>query len=444
MYVKSKAHWDMSLCPKARACRAVGIVGAVAFAIMQSTASAQTPTEVQSESAFNRDRNISVQERPRPEYESQGLRRGAFIWRPSLNSYLAYSDNVFATDDREEADGILTLQPAIRVTSDWNSNRIDAFANLLHQEFFENSGESTTGFALGTTGQLDASRAVRFEAGADFRRAYELRTSSGASQDSVDPIEFDQSNAFLGVVREFGRSRLSANGKLMKTDYKNAGLPDGTEIDQDFRDQTQIAIAIQGDYAISPETALFARIGYTDVDHDQLPTTGLQRDRETIDGRLGLDFELTRALRGQVGLGYFSTDFITAELDDVDGFGFDGQVEWFATPLITLTASGERGTRSSELLDSPATIQTQLGLKADYEYRRNVILSAGFNLIDDDYNFIDRSDVRNEYSLTGLILFNPNVGLEAQISRRTLDSKGALAQSDFKENRLLLGLRWQL
>ncbi len=444
MYVESKANRDVPFCQTARVFRAVGVVGFAALTFSQVPSYAQTPTEAQAQSAFNRDRNISVQDRPRPEYESQGLRRGAFIWRPSLNSYLAYSDNVFAVDQDEEADGVLTLQPTIRVASDWNTNRIDAFANILHQEYFENSGESTTGYALGASGQLDASRAVRIDAGADYRRAFEGRTAIGASQISVDPIEYGQTNVFLGVAREFGRSRLSADGKFLTTNYKDAALPDGTEIDQDFRDQTQASIAARADYAFSPETAFFARVAYVDVNHDQLPITGQDRNRQTINGRVGVDFELSRLVRGQVGLGYFTTDFVASELDTVDGFGFDAELEWFATPLITVTTSGERGTRSSELLISPATIQTRIGLRADYEYRRNVILSAGYDFIDDDYNFADRSDKRNDFYLAGLVLLNPNVGLEARIARRSLDSKGALAQSDFDETRLLLGLRWQL
>ena len=444
MYVKSKPHRGMAFCQPARALRNVGIFGFAAFTLIPVLGHAQTPTEAQPQSAFNRDRNISVQDRPRPEYENQGLRRGAFIWRPSLNSYLAYSDNVFASDEGEEADGLLTLQPTIRVASDWSSNRVDAFANLLHQEYFENSGESTTGYAFGASGQLDASRAVRFEAGADYRRAFEGRTVIGASQVSLDPIEFGQSNGFLGVVREFGRTRLSADGTVLTTDYKDAALLDGTEIDQDFRDQTQLGFAARADYAFSPETAFFARAAYIDVDHDELPVTGQRRDRETINARVGVDFELSRLVRGQVGLGYFTTDFLSAELDTVDGFGFDAELEWFATPLITLTTSGERGTRSSELLISPATTQTRFGLKADYEYRRNIIFSAGYDFIDDDYNFADRSDERNDFYLAGLVLLNPNIGLEARLSRRSLDSQGTLAQSDFDETRLLFGLRWQL
>ncbi len=445
MYINLNSHGITAFFnKKARGVRAVGVVVLAILGLMHVTSHAQTPTEIQPESAFVRDRNISVQDRPRPEYESQGIRRGAFIWRPSLTSFLAYSDNIFATDDSEETDGVLTLQPEIRVASDWQSNRIDAFANLLHQEYFENSGENTTGYALGVSGQLDASRAVRFEAGVDHRRAHEGRTSIGASRVSVDPIAFDQTNVFLGAVREVGRSRFSVDGTLLRTDYEDAALPDDTEIDQDFRDQTQLGIAVRADYALSPETAFFARVGYTDVDHDQLPTTGLDRDRETINGRAGVDFELTRAVRGQVGLGYFNTNFFAAELDDVDGFGFDAELEWFATPLITLIASGERGTRSSELLISPATTQTQFGLEVDYEYRRNIIFSAGYNYSDDDFNFVDRADERNDFFLNTRILLNPKVGLEARATHRSLDSRGAFAQSDFDEVRLLFGLRLQL
>lgn len=407
-------------------------------------ANAQSSPPVLANSAFERDRNVSVLARPRPEYENRGIRRGAFIWRPSLTGNLAYSDNVFAAPEDKEGDAIVSLKPSLLVESDWTSNQLEAFATLQHQEFVENGSESATGYALGASGRLDVSRATYVRAGGDYRRAYERRTSIGANSISNEPIEFEQRKFFISAGREAGRVRMRLDADHLNSNFKDAIQPNGTPIDLDFRDLNQASVSGRVDYAISPETAVFARVGFTDVEHDQTATNGISRDRKTLTGRVGADFELSNLVRGQIGIGYFDTGFASADLSDVNGFGFDGRLEWFATPLITFTTYGQRGTRTSELLISPATTQTLIGGKADYEFKRNIIFSAGYDLIDDNYNFIDRTDVREDVYFSSLILFNPKFGLDSKISRRSLNSKGAQAQSDFNETRLLLGFKWQL
>ena len=413
---------------------------AAATAGLPTTAAAQDTGE----SAFRRDRNVSVQTRPRPEYEARGIRRGAFVWRPALRTSLAYSDNVFAAETDEASDGILVVQPELRVLSDWRAHEVQAFARLLHEEFFDNSGESTTGYATGASGRLDASRAVQLRASATHQRGFERRSAVGASRVSQKPIAFDRSELSLGATREVGRVRLAVDGTLSDSDFDDARGEEGARIDQDFRDQRALGIVGRADYAVTPDTALFAQLGYADVSHDQTPLGGVSRDRDTWTARIGADFELSALLRGQLAAGYFNTAYTAGAFADVDGFGFDGALEWFATPLITVSATAERGTRSSELLLSPSTTLTRVGARVDYEYRRNIILSAGLDAADDAYDFIDRDDTRRDAFVSGLLLMNPKLGLEAQLSRRSLDSDGALAQGDFSETRILLGLRWQI
>ena len=421
------------------------IMTSLSLVVLTTTpASAQSAPAAIPNSAFERDRNVNVLARPRPEYESLGIRRGAFIWHPTVTGNVAYSDNVFAAEENEEEDVIITVRPSLLVESDWTSNQLEAFATLEHQEFIENGSESDTGYALGVSGRLDVSRATYVRAGSSYRRAYERRTSVGPNSISNEPIEFEQSKFFISAGREAGRVRIRLDADYLDSNFQDAEQSDGTPIDLDFRDLGQASVSGRLDYAISPETAIFARVGFTDVDHDQTPVNGLSRNRETLTGQLGADFELSNLLRGRIGVGYFDTNFASADLTDVDGFGFDGRLEWFATPLITITANGSRGTRTSELLISPATTQTRIGGQADYEFKRNIIFSAGYDLIDDNYNFIDRTDVRETAYLSSLILFNPNFGLDLQLSRRSLNSKGAQAQSDFNETRLLLGFKWQL
>lgn len=397
-----------------------------------------------SDSAFNRERNVSVVERERPEYDSLGLRRGSFILRPKIDSYAVFTDNAFATPTDESEDVIITANPSLTVESDWASHNLRTYIDVNHQEYLDNSSESTTGYSLRADGGYDINRAVSIDAGLGFRNSYEQRSSVGANSISDEPIEFNRTDAYIGASREVGRTRLGARVSVQELNYQDATQANGSVLDQDFRDQRKLSFEGRADYALSPDKSVFVQTIYSEIDNYRPPASGIVRDRKTMITRAGADFELSNLVRGQVGAGYFNTEFRSNAFQDVDGLSVDARLEWFATPLITVTGTGERGTQPSELLISPATTQTNLGAKVDYEYRRNIILSTGYQYTDDDYNFIDRSDQRNAVYLGGVVLLNPRVGVESRISRRSLKSKGALRQQNFNETRLLIGLRYQL
>ena len=71
---------------------------------------------------FNRDRNVSVMERVRPEYRSGGIQSGAFVYSPVLNTQLELNDNIFATGSNEQSDGILVFSPYAISLWFWDGN----------------------------------------------------------------------------------------------------------------------------------------------------------------------------------------------------------------------------------------------------------------------------------------------------------------------------------
>ena len=392
------------------------------------------------DSLFSRDRNISVTQRERPEYQSEGVRRGAFVFRPLVNLQTLYSDNIFANNDDRVDDLIVRLNPSIDVLSDWSRHELRGHADLDHNQFIDNSNENTTSFTLGVNSRYDASSRIDFRSGAEFSRGFERRSVAGAAFASQDPIQFDDVSFNLGTRYESGRARIGIEGSLRDINYEDGVDALDQEIDQDFRDFQNLGVRARTEYALSPTTAVFVQGEYSDVSHDDLPLSGITRDRQNISGRVGADFEVSNLIRGQVGVGFFNSQFSSDVFNDVDGLSFDGRVEWFATPLITVTGYGHQGIRPSELLVSPATTEFQLGLQVDYEYRRNIIFSAGYEHTVDDYSFIDRDDQRDTAYFSGIILFNPNIGIQGRVSHQSLDSEGLLSQPNFDETRVSFGV----
>ena len=210
--------------------------------------------------------------------------------------------------------------------------------------------------------------------------------------------------------------------------------------DQDGRDRDEILGEFRGDYAISPDTAVFGRIRYINQEYTSTTAGGTTRDQDGYTLDVGANFDLSNLVRGEVGIGYLTRSFDDPAFDDVNGLSVDGQVEWFITPLTTITAFASRGLQPAAVANSPAFISTAYGARVDHELRRNVILSAGFDLGEDDYEGIDRTDDRSNITLSGTYLLNRYVGVSLDFVNTQQDSSGVNGQPDFEVNKVLIGV----
>ncbi|MGP1274340.1 MAG: outer membrane beta-barrel protein [Caulobacterales bacterium] len=411
---------------------AVLILGAGGAA---SVAGAST---AEAQALWDRDRNVSVTQRPRPEYDALGARAGAFIYRPSLTLGVELNDNIFATATNEETDSILILNPAVTVDTTWSRHAFNAYANVNRKLYNDFTDESTTDYALGAGGRLDIRRSTSLNGSISQSRGTEPRTSAGAAGFAAEPIRFDNKTFSIGGQHTFNRLRLRAGYDFAETDYEDARLIGGGVASQDFRDQDTHRYTVRADYAISPDTALFVRYRYNDRDFHLAPPAVLNNrdsDGYTIDG--GVEFDLGGLARGEIGLGYTEQTYVSAAFPKVEGFSFDGLVEWFPTQLTTLTFTARRAIEDSGIAASAGFLGTSLAAQLDHELLRNVILTGRVDYANDDYEGIDREDERWGATAQATYLVNRNLGLTASYSYLDQTSAGIDAANAFSVNRVM-------
>ena len=392
------------------------------------------------DSLFKRDRNVSVKERPKPGYITDGIPAGSFRVQPQLDLQTEFNDNIFATEINEQSDTIFIIAPSVQAKSDFGRHELIFGGNVRHQEYAEVGTESFTDYGANIDGRLDVKRGTYINAGTNYQKAHEGRSAAGLASGSLEPIEFDITNFYGEAVHETGRIRASVSGGFGKWNYEDGELIGGVEGDQDFRDRDIIDAGLRVDYAISPDTAVFARARYQDQQHDFVVPGGVPRDQDGYIFDVGADFDLTNLIRGEVGVGYINRKFDAPLTPDFDGLSYSAKVDWFATPLITVSGNGSRSVNASGIVASPAFVDTSVGIGADYEYRRNIIISAGYQFSDQKYRGIDRSDKRNVLTAGATYLMNRNVGFSASVVRNSLSSDGALSQSDFGITQVRFGL----
>jgi hypothetical protein len=371
--------------------------------------------------AFARDRNVSVRERPREDYEALGVRAGSFMILPKVTASLTYDDNIYAREVNEVSDVIATLVGEAQAFSNWNNHDLGGFIQIRRDEFLEQDSESVT------TGR------------AQYERAVEPRTGSGVLI-TDEPVRYDSASAEIGAARAFNRLRIRGNLSWREYDFDRTSLA-GVPISQDYRDHTYNRLIVRGDYAFSPDTAFFLEARTDDRDYDLgPPLVGLDRDSEGREYTVGANFDLSNLARGEVQIGHLEQDFRSPAVEDISGLTGRARVEFFPTPLVTLTFRAAREIGDSGIVASPAFSAVSYGAQADYEFRRNVIITARLDRQEDTFQGIDRKDERLAGSVGAVYLMNRRVGLSVLYTHYNQDSSGVARGPRYDVNRVSASL----
>ena len=425
------------------------LTGFVALGAMLATDTAMA------ESLFTRDRNVSVLQRDRSEYDAPGIRAGSFIIKPKVDLMAGYSDNVFAVSedvspefgDRE--DYYFILRPSARIQSDWNRHSLSGGTYVeawKHDEFDENNVVNYGAFA---DGRLDVRRQMALVAGGSYDLLHEGRKATNTAFLSVDPVEYERASIYGGIEQELGRIRYRGRLNYRDFDFEDAeDFVTGAEIDQDFRDREETSVLLQAGYAVTRDSSVFLRGTYTERNYDTLTPGGLNRDSQGYTISAGVDFDITRLARGSVAVGYLQEEFDDPALETIDGLSVDGAVEWFPTEVLTARLLASRDVRASALAETGGYIASDISAGLDYELRRNIILSATAGYGESDYQDIDRTEERYGINLAGQYLINRylRTKLEYTYEQQEVDN-AATAPSfflrDYETNEILLTLTAQ-
>lgn len=396
---------------------------------------AQTPD------LFARDRNVSVKERPHPEYEALGVHWGTFYIYPRAQFDVSHETNVFATETDEQADTILRLAPSVEVESDWTRHSLTAFARALETWSANYGSENYTTWAVGTAGRLDVRRTTNIGAGADYASEVEPRTASNTPQSLLEPIRYERAQAYVTASHVFNRLRISGRGDARSYDYRNGTRLNGTPVIQTDRNQTTYEATFRADYAISPATALYARVAVNDRVYDE-PGTILtpKRDSSGVNALVGVDFELSNLVRGEAGIGYLDQSYDNDVYGSISGPSTRIRLEYFPTQLLTLGMTADRSVGDSGAIGSAGFLSSTVQFTADYELRRNVIIEGRVGYANEDYDVIDRQNDRWNAGIRGTYLINRRLGVTAGYEFENRRSSGVDRINDFNTSRFMISL----
>ena len=391
-------------------------------------------------SNFSRDKNVSVRQRPRPDYEATGQKAGGFTVYPRVTVDLEHNDNIYAVATGKIDDNVWRVKPEVAIRSDWSRNALGFFAGGNVIRYNDQSKENAEEYTLSANGRLDIERGSNVSGSAQYQRLIEPRTAITAGTPAgatPKPVEYNLITSGVSLVKEFNRLRVTGRIDDKDFNYKDQGQA----FNQNTRDRNELSYGAKAEYAVSPDTAVYATATGNKKDYDLASATDRSSDGYVLG--VGANFDVSELVRGDVQVGYMKQSYDKAIYKDISGFSAKGSLEWFPTQLTTLGINGSRSIEESVAPGSAGFISNNLGASIDHELLRNVLLSASYTHGKDDYRGVDRSDKRDNFSTTATYLLNRRVGLFLTYNYLKQNSSGAAKASSFKDNKLTASVALQ-
>lgn len=375
---------------------------------------------------FDRGKNVSVREQPRPDYDPIGVRMGSLRVYPKLELSAAATDNVYFEPGDGISDGFLTVSPSVRVSGNFSPLTLNLRANANFRRFFDETTRNEDTWNIQSALRLDLADEYRLLV--DLRAARRAETPFSGEVES-DTAVLSRYTNFYGRLRgqyEVGQFRATLALDHSVYEFGAVKFKDGTVRSQAERDRDVTRATGQAQYAFSPSLAGYVQLNYDNTSYDRLLPNG-QPNRDSDGWRVsaGVNMDLSRLLRGTIGIGYKWKNYDSPIYDDVDGLSVETRLEYFPTELTTYTLDLRRRLPDSNLGSSRAFFDNRASLRVDHSLLRNLIVTAEVEYGIQDY--IGSEDKTDIYALSG--------GVDLALSR-TISLNVWVQYRDRKRSRL--------
>ncbi len=332
-----------------------------------------------------------VKTRQHPGYEPVGVRAGAWMFYPSLTAGTIYDSNVFASNTVRRSDIAANVHPSLRAEALWERHAATVQADVSSHFYRGNPGLDYTDATLKGRGRVDltddSALLLSFRGGHLNEEVGSLSSPSGAAQ----PTPYDFWSGDVTYRKQYNRLIGSVGIRVDSYDFGSTRALDGTVISQDGRDGSVYTAHGRIGYVLSPQLGVFAAAEGNARDLRGTPAQPLTSSGYRV--LTGVDMQLSRLVRGEIGIGYARQSFDAATIGTVEGPAYRARLVWSPTRRIDIRFNAEQIVTEASDTSATGVRADALQVALDYELRRNVVLSLGYTYEIDKFLGQARRDV---------------------------------------------------
>jgi hypothetical protein len=335
--------------------------------------------------------DVGVMQRSRPEYDAKGIPLGGFRLFPSLDASANYDDNVLRTPTAT-SDWFFEEAPSLRLQSQWGRHFLEVYGGLDNYNYASLSRLNLTDWTVGSDGRLDISRAVDLNAAASYGEYHEQLSSPNTVGFQKSPNRYDKTHAEATGRFQPNRLGFSIGGSFDRYDWLNTPEIGGGTLFNTDRNEDDYQGFAKVNYDFSPGYSGYIK-GLYDSRQFDLPIdrTGVDRASHGYRVDAGVNLQITHLVAGEIFVGYLDQQF-KAPLKDISGVDYGVNLDWFATPVLTVHLNGAHQINDVVLVNTSASDDKLIKLSADYEFRRNIIFTGYVSYTDSKLTGTTRDD----------------------------------------------------
>jgi hypothetical protein len=356
-------------------------------------------------------------------YDPLGIRAGAFHIYPVVSVEGQYDDNVDATKNNKRDDYAAIFSQNINVESDFSRHAVgfNVFSDV--GRWLDDSKEDFWDFGINGSGRLDITGDNNLDANFGVARQHDNRDDSeddatvGESRRPVRYMDYSAGLAYNHLLRNI---TLRFGGEFDRQNYRQGA---GTA-NQNERDINQYTGLLRVGYNVSPRINTFVQGVYTVNRYDaSRDSDGFKQDSEVYGGAGGVNVNFTDLLFGEAFVGYSQETFEESDFSDKAGLTYGLGLTWLPTRLTTVELSGKGGFEPTSNNGASTNLRHTVGLQAEHELFRQVVIGARAGYRRDDFQNTDRTDNRMDLGTDVRYLINRHfsVGAGYNFSKRWSD-----------------------
>ena len=383
-------------------------------------------------------RGVTVQNRPRPDFDPLGIRLGSFRLDGAVEAGGGYDSNVYGRPRNVKSSAYATEAGVLSINSDWTEHAMGASASTQSRQFLTRSALDWTDYNVGGFGRYDLSADTKVELRyRHYREHLDVYNFDVQTAGIVQPVPYDSDEVAVTGTTRFNRFGLLATGVYRTYRFEDVFI--GGVRNKVSQQSFNSAIgAVGGSYAIADGRYVTAVMRFQDISYTNSISSG--RDSFTYEALIGFQYDFDGVWQGRAAVGWRHRDYRSPNIKPLEGLAAEGSLTWQPTRLTTVTASVSRTIEESIRANAVSYTRTQGGMRVDHELLRNVIIMGDVRLDNRTYQAPSQSATDLVFTVGPRWLINRNLSLSASYSyARRIQASGGIQEYD--RNVLELRLR---
>ena len=356
-------------------------------------------------SSFSNERLLRSQDvaadRRKSELDPLGVHLYGFKLLPKFGWETEYKDNIFKDEDGLVNDFITHIQPGFALNSDWNRHSVNLAIDSDIAFYGQNNSEDYQDMNIRLNGRLDVLRDSALDGGFFFSKNHGDRGSPDDAA-GLEPTVSTLKGFNLGYKHKFNRFSAKIGMIAQHIDYINKQTSLGTTINMQDRNNWHYVPSLRLGYEIQPQYEAFVEMRYSELIYDeQFDDNGLQRSSHGYEGLMGIAFDATGLLTGDVAIGYKQRTIDDARLSSISGMTGRLNLEWNPTPLMTVRSVISHSIGETTQIGVAGVDNYSANLGVEHELLRSLLLRLNTSYFINQYNGFDETAFDDERRESG-------------------------------------------